>query len=383
MAQEKRDEKGGKDSEYEFIPPDFDEDGFIHKEMVSFRTTAILFAWGIVAALVSWAAFAGLEGAKIGWLVGLGVCAAFGLALKWLFPRLKADIKHFGRREWLGTGALFFFTWLSFFLIAVNPPVSDFAPPHVDLYAAPYAQEPGSPVAVHLFVEDNVKVDSHTFRLSQGGATLATEADLESLGRGHYRVTMTDLLPGTYLMEGTATDSRGHEGEGSAEFAISEGLLTFDAPGAEDVLAGPADRVLVTTGDVPACKTSKGTVSTRDACVRTVRLEMLGAPGNVTLKYDKEDQVWIATTAVAGWAQGNNTFDVVAEMADHWVGSIRVDGGAIRSGPHTVDVRATPGSDVVEPADDPGPHQRSVPGLGLPLLVAGVLAAALVLRRRR
>ncbi|MFA5944900.1 MAG: hypothetical protein WC876_10595, partial [Candidatus Thermoplasmatota archaeon] len=119
MAQEKgKDSKDGKDSDYEFIPPDFDEDAFIHREMVSFRTTLLLFLWGIVAAAVSWGAFAAMGGVKTGWLVGLGIAAVFFLGLKSVFTMLKVDIKHFGRREWLGTGALYFFTWLSFFIIA-------------------------------------------------------------------------------------------------------------------------------------------------------------------------------------------------------------------------------------------------------------------------
>src|SRR5688572_26885864 len=161
VAQEKgRDSKDGKesrgdgkDSDYEFIPPDFDEDAFIHRELVSFRTTLILFLWAIVAAAVSWAAFAGMGGADTGWLVGLAIAAAFFLGLKRIFALLKVDIAHFGRKEWLGTAALYFFTWLSFFIIAINPPVSDFAPPRVEVLPAPHAQLADGTVSVHLFVE--------------------------------------------------------------------------------------------------------------------------------------------------------------------------------------------------------------------------------------
>lgn len=393
MAQEKdergskRDGAAGKDSDGEFIPPDFDEDAFIHREMVSFRTTAILFAWGIVAALASWLAFKGLDGADVGWLIGLGIAAAFGVALKWLFPRLGADIQHFGRREWLGTGALFFFTWLSFFLIAINPPLSDFAPPRVDFHAAPVAQQAGGNVTIHLFVEDNVKVTDHTFRLTQGGQPIAMEGDLRSLGRGHYVYTASGLAPGVYHLEGTAEDSSGLTGDGELDFAVSETVLDYSAT-SNGVLSGAADRIVVTTGDVPACKAKKGQVTTRDPCVRTVRLEMRGEGRQVVLPYDRdairEDVgAWVGTTALAGWVQGNNTFDVVAEMADQYDGSVRFDGGEIVLGPRTVQVTGTPGSEVVEPALDPNPPHRSVPGPA-PLLLAGaVLAAAAVLRRRR
>lgn len=382
MAQEKKDGNGGKDSDYEFIPPDFDEDAFIHREMVSFRTTTILFLWGIVAALASWAVFAAMDGRQTGWFAGLAISAAFGFALKWIFPLLKADIKHFGRREWLGTGALFFFTWLGFVLILINPPVSDFASPRVDLFAAPYAQDPAGDVAIHLFVEDNVKVDSHTFELSLGGQVLATQANLTDQGRGHYVYEASGLVPGTYRLAATATDARGHEGKGALDFTVSEGLLDYSATGG-GLLTGAADRVLVKTDDgLPACKASKGVVRTRDPCVRTVRLEMAGGAGNVTLGYDKDEEAWVGTTALAGWRTGNNTFDVVAELADRYEGSTRFDGGAVRDGPHSVTVSGTLGDEVNVPALDPGPRQRNVPGFGVPLLAIGLLAAILAMRRR-
>ncbi|MEA3137016.1 MAG: hypothetical protein QOC71_1297, partial [Thermoplasmata archaeon] len=80
---------------------------------------------------------------------------------------------------------------------------------------------------------------------------------------------------------------------------------------------------------------------------------------------------------------GNNTFDVVAELADRFVGNVQIDGGLIRDGPHSVDVRGAPGNDTIVPALDPGKTTRKVPDLGLPLLAVGLLAAVLVVHRRR
>ncbi|MEA3137465.1 MAG: hypothetical protein QOC71_1746, partial [Thermoplasmata archaeon] len=316
MAQEKgRDSKDGKepstprkgDENYEFIPPDFDEDAFIHKELVSFRTTLILFLWAIVAAAVAWAAFAAMGGAKAGWLVGLGIAAVFFLGLKRIFTMLKVDIKHFGRREWLGTAALFFFTWLSFFIIAINPPVSDFAPPRVALVPSPATQTPDGMVAIHLFVEDNVALDSHSFELTSGGQPIASTSDLVDLGHGHYRYDASGLPPGTYVAHGSGVDSRGHTGNNTATFGVSEGLIDYSAT-AGGTLSGAADRVLVKVPGTPTCPTNKqGQVNTHDVCVRTVRLESTSG-GNVTLKWNKEEAVWVATTAHHGWSTGNNTF---------------------------------------------------------------------------
>jgi hypothetical protein len=379
VAQE---EKGGKDSEYEFIPPDFDEDGFIHREMVSFRTTLILFLWGIVAAAVSWAAFAGLGGVKVGWLLGLGICAVFGYSLRYLFPKLGADIKHFGRREWLGTAALFFFTWLSFFIVAINPPVSDFAPPRVDLYVSPVTQEAGGQVDIHLFVEDNVRIDAHDFILSRGGTAMANTGDLvPGVEPGHYVYTTGPLPPGIYELRASATDGRGHRTDHAVTFAVQEGLVDYSAT-AGGVLAGAADRVLVRLDDaLPTCRSSKGQVTSTTPCVRTVRLELVGG-GQVNLRWIADECAWVATSAHAGWQAGQNTFDVVAELADRYDGIVRFDGGEVRDGPHTVDVTATPGNEAITPLLDPPPARRNVPGPAVPLLAVGLLALAVVLRRR-
>ena len=117
-----------------------------------------------------------------------------------------------------------------------------------------------------------------------------------------------------------------------------------------------------------------------------MRLELADG-GQVVLKHDKGDKgaaddAWIATTDLAGWHAGNNTFDVVVELVDQYQGSLRYDGGELRDGPHSVDVRTTPGTTVVVPARDPAAQRRNVPGPELPLLALGLLALVALARRR-
>ncbi|MHB1261682.1 MAG: hypothetical protein ACYC2H_08180 [Thermoplasmatota archaeon] len=307
MAQEKgRDSKDGKDSaakkgdDYEFIPPDFDEDAFIHKELVSFRTTLILFLWAIVAAAVSWGAFAAMGGAKTGWLVGLGIAALLFLGLKRLFLMLKVDIKHFGRREWLGTGALYFFTWLSFFIIAINPPVSDFAPPRVELHASPLVQETDDRVTIDLFVEDNHAVEAHAFELRHGDEVLATTGDLQDLGRGHYRYEAVGLAPGTYEAVASASDDKGHDGNDSITFAVIEKILQVTLPEGGRMDAA-TDQVLVKSlsDAYGPCQTKKNRI-TNVPCVREVAIDLANVPvlasGSVTnadaMSLEDSSQAW-------------------------------------------------------------------------------------------
>lgn len=362
----------GKDEDYEFVPPDFDEDSFIHREMVSFRTTTILFVWGILAALVSWALFGAVQGRFIGWGIGLAIAAAFGLALRWIFPRLKADIKHFGRREWLGTAFLFFFTWLAFFIIAVNPPISDYAAPRVDLVAGPLAQQEGGDVVVDAFFEDNDRVTDHELTITGPDGPVTPEHRDE--GRGHHVYTVAGARPGLYQVEASATDRRGHTASDNLTFAVVEQALAVDLPDG-DRLDEPTDAVTVDVAGQEAC-----TKKQREDCVRTVYLEIEGG-SRVVLEFNRQVGRWIAYPNHAGWSSGPVAFTAVAEFVDTYSGHVRIDGGSVRSGPHALNVSAALGDYVPAIVNDPGPPARSVPGLGVPLLAVALLGLVLLARR--
>jgi hypothetical protein len=375
--------EGAKDGDdYEFIPPDFDEDAFIHREMVSFRTTAILFVWGIVAAAVSWAAFAAMGGARTGWLVGLLIVAAFGYGLRWLFPKLGADVAHFKRRDWLGTGFLFFFTWLSFFIIAVNPPVSDYAPPRVELHASPLVQEADDAVTIDLFVEDNVRVASHTFQVTRGGQPVPGLGEPSLVGRGHYRLVAGNLTPGQYALTASATDSTGHAAAANLTFGVSERVLTVTLPSG-GALDEPNDQVLVTAqGEAfRPCTVRKGSIN-NEPCVRTVSLVHADG-GRVVLEHSEPLGGWFATRNFAGWKEGANNVTAVAETAATFAGSVRVGPGSVTAGPYAITVNGTVGSYVPDVPPEPTAPHRNVPGLGLPALAVGLLAVAVALARRR
>lgn len=376
----------GKDEDYEFIPADFDEDAFIHKEMVSFRTTSILFLWGIVAALVSWGLFAAVDGRQVGWLIGLAVCAAFGFSLKLLFPRLKADVKHFGRREWLGTAFLFFFTWLAFFIIAVNPPVSDFAAPRVDLMAGPFVQQSGGDVTIDAFYEDNDRVVSHDFSLT--GPDGAVPGSLEDLGRGHHRFVATDLEPGIYVARASAKDANGHEQNATTQFTVVDVAVRVYLPEGNK-FDSPTDTLLVQTEGVEACRTKKGRVQ-NEPCIRAVHLDfsrggavtLLNTDDKLYLESAAAEGGWKATSNFAGWPIGNVSFHVTAEVIGQYSGAVFVDGGDLVSGPYNVTVPGPVGAYVPKVIKDPGAPARDVPGVGAALLVVGLLAAVAIARRK-
>lgn len=364
--------------EYEFKLPDFDEDTFIHREMVSFKTTTILFIWGIIAAALSWIAFAALKGEpRMSWLVGLGICLATGLMLKPIFARLKTDIKHWKRREWLGTGFLFFFTWLSFFMVAINPPFSDFAPPQALATADPPVQVEGGMVRLSFLAVDNGHVASRQLAVQREGGEAQVQqpanrsGDLETYD-------LAALAPGKYVVTVTATDGRGLR-------TVSYANFTVRASDFEVVL--PPNGQLGTTSLVAARLPGHKSCNENYAagCVRTVYAKL--ADGKTTIAFDApapdSPGVWTAKSSFAGWSRGNNTFSMHAEFLNHYLGAHSIPGGKIDlAGPYVVNVTVEPGTHQAEVRPPQAGRMLNVPHIEAVAVIVVVLVGAVIARRK-
>jgi len=107
-------------------PPEFDEVRFMRTEMRAARAAIVVVLWAVPAALVSW----GLT------LIGIAVVAFFaGLGmmflLKWIIPLVRVDTSKYKRKDWLGHGGTFFFSWLAFWILLLNPPFADLTNPAI------------------------------------------------------------------------------------------------------------------------------------------------------------------------------------------------------------------------------------------------------------
>ncbi|MEK6984916.1 MAG: hypothetical protein AABX89_00845 [Candidatus Thermoplasmatota archaeon] len=370
MAEEK---KTGATDDYQFTAPDFDETAFIHKEMVSFRTTVILFIWGIVAAAASWAAY--LASPATGWLAGLAICAAFGLSLKLLFPRLGADIAHFKRREWMGVGFLFFFTWLSFFMVAINPPVTDVASPQVFLDTVP-AQQTGSDVVVEMLATDNAGIASADLRIVDGAGN-PVDATIATLSTGRLAATIPDAAAGNYRAIGTASDGRTADAASNLTFVVGNVLH----PPTKRVLSAPEDFVVVTIdGQLPCTAES---VALAAPCVRVVLLRPIDGSDAIVLEYNELFGGWGASSAFKGWKAGNNTVQVVAEFQERFLGAQRIPGGElVLETPVTITVANPTGTKSVELTPQPAARSVHVPGFEFAFAALAIVAVAAVVARR-
>jgi len=138
-----------------FEVPEFDEKEFIRKELISFRTTLVLFIFSILVAGITFFAWK-MTTPHLRFPILVLLALAIGAALlRFLFKASRIDISHWKRREWAGTMFLYFFFWLGFTLLFVNPPFTDAAAPKIEVAAVPGAQGVGGSIELGAYVADN------------------------------------------------------------------------------------------------------------------------------------------------------------------------------------------------------------------------------------
>lgn len=123
----KRKKTKPEEEKYEFVPPEFDEKQFLLDEMRATKRILLIVGYGIIfgiiAALITVAtdlAYAGL----LVLLLGLGT-------IKYFLSGIGIDISKFTRRNWFESGGWFFLTFLAIWVLVVNPPFIDIAPPDI------------------------------------------------------------------------------------------------------------------------------------------------------------------------------------------------------------------------------------------------------------
>ncbi len=365
----KRVKEESNDEDYEFVPPDFDEDAFIHKEMVGFRTTSTLIAVGIVAALLSWLLYPMVGMGNIGWFVGLAIFGAAFYGLKILFKALKFDISHYGRREWLGNGFLLFFTWLAFFMIFLNPPISDYAEPEMSIYASPSVAVAGKEVRLDLFVSDNDAFSDPTFLITDSaGRTLATQAELVEVTHGHYQYTNT-LPAGSYTVQASTTDDADHMTQLNMTLGVLDAVVDVRLADLTD----PTEELFV---QLPTGLDIYGVYADMDGDVNT-------RDDRVWFEYREDRGGWEATANYRGWKAGANNFTLIVEEKNRFEGLTLVQGGIIKSGPFEVNVDNPGDYKGGEPkrVNKINPPTRQIPGLEVPIIIGGLAAIAIARRK--
>ena len=126
MARRKR-----KEETPEWTPPEFDEVAYMRTEMEGARAAVVVIIWALAGAIISYALFA-LNLPLVAFFAGL----FFATLLYWILPMVKVHVKDFKRKDWAGHGITYFFSWLAFWILAINAPFSDFTDPTAGEFTA-------------------------------------------------------------------------------------------------------------------------------------------------------------------------------------------------------------------------------------------------------
>src|SRR3972149_3532754 len=108
-------------------------------------------------------------------VLALGVGLPLMVSLRRGLPLLRIDTKAFKVRDWLGHSSTFFFSWLAFWILLMNPPFGDFTPPEIVSVGVNGLTVPGLDVTI-LSVNWNVAVINATAGDNAGLASVTLSA---------------------------------------------------------------------------------------------------------------------------------------------------------------------------------------------------------------
>jgi hypothetical protein len=115
-----------KDRAADWKPPEFDEVKFMRSEIRTAHATIAIVLWTLPAALLSYGlTVAGVP--VIAFFAGIGMM----FLLKWILPLLRIETSEYKRKDWIGHGFTFFFSWLAFWILLLNPPFADLTSPTI------------------------------------------------------------------------------------------------------------------------------------------------------------------------------------------------------------------------------------------------------------
>ncbi len=145
--------------------PEFDEKKFKETEKRKAKTAMAAFLFGVMIAVISRFLWANMS-PSIRWpLVFLFAMASIGFFAK-ILQYLKINTAAFSKKEWLSSISFYFFTWLAFFILFMNPPFYDASPPKIEVAVLPAIQQINENASIFARITDNVGVEKTEINLS-------------------------------------------------------------------------------------------------------------------------------------------------------------------------------------------------------------------------
>jgi hypothetical protein len=228
----KRRKEGPVEEELDFQIPKFDEEAFLKRERRNIKTLFISFLFGVLIAVICFGFWVLMGENFLRWELVLLVAVVNSIWLRYLFLRLKIDLSDFGRRGWLTSFAMYFFTWVLVLIMLVNPPFYDAEPPHVEAVVLPMIQEPGGTVLIVANIIDNVGVKNEGIRLTIATPTGTVMTPDFSYTNNMFMYTFEnpDRLLGRFNYSLQVSDVNGLKTDLSGSFIYADDVILLTTP---------------------------------------------------------------------------------------------------------------------------------------------------------
>lgn len=296
----KRRKEKDEEEEKPFKLPKFDEAAFLKKEKRNIKATFISFLFGCFMALICFGFWAlmGRENA-LRWELVLLVAVIDAAFLKYIFLRLNIDLTDFVRRNWFGSYATYFFTWLIVFVVLVNPPFYDDEDPRMEVAVLPEMQEPGGTVIIVAKITDNsgIKKQDIFFTLDGNSISISDFYFIDNIFRYIYEGpdNITDEETHTYTL--TVKDNGGNSKVNKGSFSFNKDTINLALPESGDLVKAASDIKFGVKTDV----------------WRVYYTVSNGNEINATQQADRKD-FYITSPEYTGWTPGENKTVNVSAM---------------------------------------------------------------------
>jgi hypothetical protein len=240
----KRRKEKDEEEEKPFKLPKFDEEAFLKRERRNIKVTFISFLFGFLMALICFA-FWGLMGSEnvFRWELVLLVAVVDAIFLRYIFIRLDIDVKEFQRKNWFGSYATYFITWIIVLIVLVNPPFYDDESPRIDLVVLPEIQEPGGDILFVAKITDNAGVDKNEFSLDitdpNGNKTILTpnSYDYDEI-IVNFTFENSENILGNFDYILSAKDINGQENKKTGSFTYKKSTMDITSSRFENITSG-------------------------------------------------------------------------------------------------------------------------------------------------
>ncbi len=375
----KRRKEKDEDEELDLKLPKFDEEKFLKKERRNIKTTFLSFLFGLLIAILSFGFWALLSGNPFRWELVL-LFGVFSAAwVKYLFVRLNIDLTEFGRKGWLTTYAIYFFTWLLILIVLANPPFYDDEAPYIEAVVLPNMQELGGTIQFVAKIADNAGIAQNDIVLTINGEQID---DFDFNGKIlTYTFTNTQDAVGEIPFTLSATDASGHTSTINSSFTYSNETIKLPTPVGAITSPGPK----VTYAD-----TIKFDVSPQVS--RVYYTINGGKPVNAT----KNGNYYETTPEREGWIRDSNvTLRVYAELSFYFVEPLALPSQVTSAVEYNNTIADTQiyyfnvsndpsiGTEKSPTVTMPSPQFYQVPGFEFAVLVISLLAVVLIFKYRK